>query len=273
MIYLICALPCEARPLIEYYGMQAAPETGPFRCYASQNNDLILTLSGIGRINAAAATAWTQGRFNALQSDAWLNVGMAGHRHLYIGSAALCHKIEDSGNGQSWFPQIVFEHNCPTAPLLTLDKPSIDYADSLFDMEASGFYATACKTSSMELVQALKIVSDNHASPVLWPDRQRVENLVNGQLPLINDIIEKMLALSCELASLAAPPACYDFCLQHWHFSRYEQHQLWRLLNRWQVLFPETSPIDDRKNFKRGKDLIRFLDTQLNRLPFTYLQS
>ena len=46
--------------------------------------------------------------------------------------------------------------------LVTLDQPDPSYKQrGIMDMEASGFFSTACRFGSAELIQVLKVISDN----------------------------------------------------------------------------------------------------------------
>src|SRR3989304_3879721 len=105
MMHLICALLCEARPLIDCHDLRHIPQADLFQCYARRDGSMTLTVSGPGKTNTAAAVSYTHTLFNSLPGDAWLNIGIAGHRALAIGTPILAHRIEDAGSGQCWYPQ------------------------------------------------------------------------------------------------------------------------------------------------------------------------
>ncbi len=130
MIFIVTALDCEARPLIQHYKMRRCQQFKPFPLY--QGDNISLVVSGIGATNAMLATATLAG-MNAGQSVdshtgmpmthprqpnrsvnstpnpiiarvpgsqipevAWLNIGIGGHQHYAIGSAFLAHKVTNS---------------------------------------------------------------------------------------------------------------------------------------------------------------------------------
>ena len=81
----------------------------------------------------------------------------------------------------------------------TLDQPNFDYVrDSAFDMEASGFYATAVRFSRAELVQCLKVISDNRDSPGHGIDASTVRRLIGGKLDLLEALIEGLSVLASQ---------------------------------------------------------------------------
>ena len=272
MIHLICALPCEARPLIDCHDLRHVPRADLCKCYAGKDGGMTLTVSGPGKINAAAAVCYTQTSFNSLPSDAWLNVGIAGHRALAIGQPALAHRIEDAGSSQCWYPQFVFAPPCRTQGLLTLDRPSTDYDEVMIDMEAAGFCATASRCGTAELIHVLKVISDNAAHPAGKPDAGIISGLIQEQLPCINNIIESLRALSAELANIQQPPPAYSDCVARWHFTEYERNVLLRLLQRWQLLCPDRHPLADSSRIKKGKELNQYLEKELNRVTISFAE-
>ena len=272
MIHLICALSCEARPLIDFHELRHLPRCGLFKCYAGRNGDITLTVSGTGKINAAAAVCHAHLLFNTLPSDAWLNIGVAGHRSLAIGEPVLAHRIEDAGSGRCWYPQFAGTPPCRTSNLRTLDRPSTDYEEALLDMEAAGFYATASRCGTAELIHVFKIISDNAAQPAVTPDEKFVSGLIAGQLNPVNTFLESLRSLSAELAGMQSYPSSFKECLERWHFTEYEQNMLLRLLHRWQLLCPDLHPLADTGQVRKGKDLIRLLEKKLGQVTISYTE-
>jgi hypothetical protein len=229
-----------------------------------------LTVSGPGKTNAAAAISYTHTLFNGLACDAWLNIGIAGQHTLAIGTAVLAHRIEDAGSGQCWYPQLVFEPPCPTLNLRTLDRPSTDYDEDVIDMEAAGFYSMASRCGTAELIHVLKIISDNAAQPAGKPDARFFTGLIENRLPCINNFIASLQSLSGELAAIQQPPPLFNDCLERWHFTEYERNVLLRLLQRWQLLCPDHHPLADSMQFRKGKELIRYLGKELGRVVISF---
>jgi adenosylhomocysteine nucleosidase len=270
MIRIICALRCEAESLINYYRMRCVTKSKIYNCYTSPDADITVTISGIGKDKAAAATYYTSEYFHALKSDAWLNIGIAGHKSLEIGRAVLAHKVIDMTSDARWYPQVIFDVPCLTFPLKTLDKPSCDYEEFLFDMEAAGFYKSASCISTCELIHVLKIISDNQDQPARRTDKTVVSDLVANQMNTVNSIIDSLQELSRELAAINLPSSEYITCLERWHFSQYERTVLQKLLKRWQVLFPGVPVLEHTKSIPNGRNFIRYLQVQLQNASIQY---
>ena len=210
MIHFICALKCEAKPLIAHYQLQHLTKTGTLSIYMDKDHNFSLTLTGPGKINAAAGTGYVHGLLSTLKSDGWLNIGVAGHQTITIGKAVLAHRIQDNTSDNVWYPQLVFHAPCLTAELKTLDKPSTNYVDHMFDLEAAGFYATASRFASSELIHSLKIISDNAEHPTEKLEEKFVEQLITKQIPIIDMLVNEIRTLSTELEAIQQSPPYYE---------------------------------------------------------------
>ncbi len=239
VIHLICALPCEARPLICHYGLEPVPSSG---FPAWRRAGLTLTLSGIGKMAAAAAVAHS--RTLVLEAAdsvrGWLNVGVAGHAQLPRGEAALMHQVTEQSSGRSWYPRLVFTPPCPEQALVTVDQPTHDYpSQALCDMEGAGFLDAAQRYSPPELTHCLKIVSDRPGQP-LEPRRDagRVSDWIGARLALIDALLETLSSLQMELEQHRRAPPGWEQLRRQRHFSASQQVQLRRLLRQWAQLLP-----------------------------------
>ena len=265
MICLVVALNCEAKPLIAHYGLKPANHVQGFRVF--QNQDTALIVSGPGRTAAAAATAYLQGSLGAGRHRTWVNVGIGGHRDHKAGDLFLAHKITDAATDQSWYPPVVIAPPCETAAVRTVDVPELNYRqDGIYEMEAAGFYPIACRFSTAELVQSVKVISDNPESPADRLTAKQVEQLIAAQLPAILSIIHQTERLGRELAALEQAPRHYQTLLQRWRFTESERHLLRQLLQRYQLLYPDDDGWPDR-NFSRGKDVLRWLENRIRACP------
>ena len=111
MLCLVVALAAEARPLLAPHRLQGV-NGHPYRICAGEQTHLIV--SGIGKVAAAAATAYLR----ALIGDtpaAWLNIGIAGHGSQAVGTPLLAHKVVDAASGKPFYP--TFTAPRPVAPL------------------------------------------------------------------------------------------------------------------------------------------------------------
>jgi len=270
MIHFICALKCEARSLIAHYRLKHCSDSGSFPLYISPDKQISLTISGIGKINAAAATAFTHAFLHTEKQDIWLNVGIGGPTELEIGEVTLAHKIIDQANQCVWFPQIIFSPPCPSVELLSCDQPATDYTDSLFEMEAAGFYATACRFATSELIHVIKIISDNQQQPAEKMSESFVAELVKGKLAVIDQIAESLSLLANHLDNAIEAPEYYEQILEQWRFTHAERALLKSCLNRWQVLCPDENPIKVIDSALHGKEVICQITNILDSYPVRF---
>jgi nucleoside phosphorylase len=194
-VHLIAALPAEVKPLISRFNLERVQPDRVFPVY--RNRHLSLVVSGVGKVNAAAASAFLYALNGFPNGAVWINLGIAGHKDLPLGDAVLAHRITDAASGRQWHPPLAIHAPCKTVGLETLDEPNFDYPrDSAFDMEASGFYATAVRFSRAELVQCLKVISDNGDSPGHGIDAATVRRLIGAKLALLEALIVGLGALT-----------------------------------------------------------------------------
>ncbi len=270
MIHFICALKCEARPLIAHYQLKYSADSKSFPLYISPDKQISLTISGVGKINAAAATAFTHAFLQSEKQDIWLNVGIAGHRDMEIGEISLGHKIIDQANQYAWYPQIIISLPCPSVEILSCDQPTTDYTDSLFEMEAAGFYATACRFSTSELIHVIKIISDNQQHPAKEMSESFVAELVKNKLTVIDQIIKSLGLLAQDLESPTGTPNYYDLIVQQWRFTHAERTLLKSCLNRWHILCPDENPMKEIDKSLHAKQVIYQITNKLDAYPIRF---
>ncbi len=270
MIHFICALKCEARSLIAHYRLKHSTDSDSFPLYISPDKQISLTISGVGKINAAAATAFTHAFLHTEKQDIWLNVGIAGHKALAIGEITLAHKIVDQANNYAWYPQIIFSPPCPSVEILSCDEPATDYTDSLFEMEAAGFYATACRFASSELIHVIKIISDNQQQPAEIMSESFVAGLVKEKLTVIDQIAESLNLLANEIDSSNETPDYYEQIIEQWRFTYAEKSILKSCLNRWHVLCPDENPMEEIDKSLHGKEVIYQITNKLDAFPISF---
>jgi adenosylhomocysteine nucleosidase len=275
MVHFICALKCEAKSLIAHYRLKKCAESESFPLFISQNTQTSLTISGIGNINTAAATAFTHAFLQTGKSDIWLNIGIAGHIDLDIGEITLAHKIIDQSNQHTWYPQILFSPPCLSMEILSSDKPVTDYDSSVplepvFEMEAAGFYATACRFATSELIHVIKIISDNQQHPVDKISESFVDNLVKNKLSNIGQILESLCLLANDLESSNETPNYYDQIIEQWRFTHAERNMLKTCLDRWHVLCPDENPMEELEGTSRSKDVIHQITDKLDQVTICF---
>jgi len=264
-IFIYAALPCEAKPLVEHFGLKKATAIQPFAVYFNQ--DICLTVTGLGKSAMAAGVAYTMALFATVEHPVLVNIGIAGHKHHAVGSLFLIDKITDVDSKKSYYPPLVFTPPCRTACIQTVSRPQLVYdLQHLCDMEASAFYETAVRFSSGELIHCLKVISDNESSPAENIQPKQVVQLIAAHVATI----ETLLAELSRLASLITvpEPKLFEQLIQRYHFTVSEQGQLKNRLSRWAILADTPDPEFDEHRFRKGKEVLYWLDQQISEIEF-----
>ncbi|WP_133512903.1 hypothetical protein [Candidatus Thiosymbion oneisti] len=189
VINLVVALPAEAKPVISRFGLARVQADLGFPLY--RHGRIALVVTGPGKPAAVTGTDLLATLGNSSQAAIWVNLGVAGHAERQVGEVLLARSITDAGSGHVRHPILPQERPCPADDLLTLDRPDLGYRHKgMVDMEASGFFPTACRYASTELVQVLKVVSDNRKTTARGLSAKQVHLLMGGAL----DILETLLA-------------------------------------------------------------------------------
>jgi hypothetical protein len=267
MINIVTAFPGEARPLIDFLGLTDKDTRGPGTLY--RNGNCRLVVSGGGKDRAAAATAWLQGTGPLKGNAAWLNVGIAGHASRPVGDGALAHRITDHGTGQSWYPPQVHGLTLATDNLVTVDRPETAYPEhGYYDMEATGFYPVACRSTTAELVQCYKVVSDNRDNPVAGVTPKLAEALITNRLADIARLVTALDKLSDVVIGRRVPEDRIAWFTSRWRFTVSQQHQLEKLLARWDALLPEQPPwCGELQTRHQARQVLHWLEQRIKAVP------
>lgn len=268
-VVFVCAFAAEARPLIERYRLRGVESRSPWPLYReNESGDYALIVGGMGRLSTAAAVSYAACAWSAAANTVWVNVGVAGHATLELGTPRLCHRVR--GPRGSWYPPRVFDSAIPGAPLLTGDEPVTDYPDdTLVDMEGSAFIETAWRFSSAELVQLIKIVADNRSRPAGKPDPVAATRWIADALPEVEPIVDSLRELAEEIAY--EPRFDIEPFLAHWHFSSTRTHELRELLRRWQALAIEEHPWTVVQGATEAADAMDRLRARLQASRLTFI--
>jgi len=212
MLMIHTALHAEALALINYYKLKRQLNIKPYACYAGDG--VFLIESGIGKIHTASAIAWANATIAAI-SPVWVNIGMAGHSERAIGSCLLARCIKDKRSDQRAclhpLPTSISDSEDPlpasipdSEDLLTLDEPEDSYpAGSMVDMEGSAFVSVANRFTSPELIQSIKVISDNTQNPAQRLKTGEVETLFVPHLDIIDQTFQQLSSLRDRLISQA----------------------------------------------------------------------
>ena len=190
MIHFIVATTSEARPLIDFFKLKKKNSISNFIFF--DNDEISLTISGIGKINAAMSVTHTYYEFNKIKNNVWVNFGIAGHISHNIGKIFLINKIIDKETNYKYFPHIIKNCNLEQKSCITYGEQNFFYNDDLSDMEASGFFMAADKYSTKELIHSIKIISDNEEEKIDFSDKKKLYDIIKPNEKMITSYIENI---------------------------------------------------------------------------------
>jgi len=253
MIGIVCALKCEAESLIRYFSLKPYPQKTAFPVYCDQN--MFLIVSGIGKTQAAAATAYLH---VLCDCRGWLNVGVGGHRDRAIGEGFFAHQVHDLESGRAYYPTFGWKLREKTTSVVTVDRVENRFEhEGIYDMEAAGFCCAAFRFSNAELIHSFKVISDNRKSAPTR-DHHLIRTLIHSHIDSIESAIQKLVVLVNDLSDYSEGFATF---LGKWHFTTTQQHQLKRLLQRWEACYPNKNVWDSSlQQCRNGKEVIQYLD-------------
>jgi nucleoside phosphorylase len=245
---------------------------GMFRIYRSES--MALVISGVGKSLSAAATGYLCGSSDGWRNAPWINVGVAGHRNVDVGELIVANKIVDQSTAHSWYPpQLV--SNVVNSTLITVDEPEETYPErAAYDMEAAGFFPAATRCSSGELVQSIKVISDNPHQSIASLNARSIKQLITKNVSKIEQFINRLSELSTEIKVLPHHGSLPESWANRWSFSVTQSHRLRRLLQRWGALIGDAETLDAALSAcKDGAAVLTALEERLNAEKPTYGRS
>jgi len=265
---IVVALDCEARALIDYYKLVKLGNSSQFNIYANADRSIHLIVSGIGKVNVAAATGYIHAYTGARSYNCFLNVGIAGDETKALSELFVIHKITDQSSQQSWYPCLPKKLDLPSAAIVTIDKVQTDYPQScLVDMEASAFFQAATHFVTQEQVQIVKFISDNVTTGKEHINKSIVKQWCSDNIANIDKVVSALIDLSQQEAQIQSPDL--QRYLEKWHFTQYQQHQLREYLRRWEVLCEEPA-IAFLKQETSAKTVLQALQNRLQTIEYSW---
>ncbi len=270
----IVALPAEARPLVEHYRLK--PQNNlPYRFY--RNDSIALVETGLGKLNAAAASSAALCTLLATQGRApvCINVGLAGSDNP-IGSLMRAHRVTDADTQQKWYPQQTWSTSrtntaVASIDLYTVSRPDNRYqSDKAFDMEASGVMSSATKYTTLEFVQCLKIVSDNPQSAIANINKEMASELIDKNTQTIAHCAEQLATLNSTLPDNSALDATLHIISTHYKPSSTHKAQLSNLLQRYQTLKSSLPQEHELLSHDNTRALLQSMQSILDQHKNTY---
>ncbi len=272
MLNIITAFHVEAQPLIEYFQLKKLVEHNVFETYRNDEQSISLTISGLGKLNASAAVIYSASLKPISKNDCWINIGIAGHPSIEIGTAILANKVIDESSHQNWYPQIVFDTDIIKAPLTTVDEPTANYpSGSAVDMEASGFLSSASRISTTELIHCLKIISDNKSCSFKSLNKQKIKAMIQDNIHCVTDILSKLENLTTDAQDSKIIMDIYQALIDPIHFTHSEKNKLKKILHKWNALMPDAMPdLNYCIGLKNANKILNYLSENLNKHPVSF---
>lgn len=229
MLIWVCALHCEAKPIIDFYRLKKSHDDNAFDIYIG--DQMLCVISGIGKVASASACGWVAARFEAGTPIAWINLGIGGAANRELGEACLINQIIDADSDARYYPAPLKTTGLTQATCLTLSHSSDDYhPEFLFDQEASGFIYSALRFSTCELTQCVKVISDNSRSKT-GKNRQEVSDLIHQQINHLDHLATHLQTVLDELEIHSIPVSFWQDTLDSTHFSQTQKKRLRNLLS------------------------------------------
>ena len=266
MLHFVIATYIEALPIIKYYKLKQINKISPFNIFVNKNSDISLIISGIGKVASSSAVSFLYCLFKQKKDSIWINLGIAGYGKAKIGEIFLINKISDHITKKNYYPSIVFENEIPTLGCQTYEIPNFNYTSKLHDMELTGFFETATKFSSNELVQSLKVVSDNKENKINKNDKKFISNLISKKINTIDLLTRKLKEISYSNDKDDINPKVindFTYLTKSFHFSEYQKIELKKNLKKWYVLYKEDSAINYTKYMKNASIILKKIKERL----------
>jgi len=201
MTLIVVALFCEAKPMIQYFGLSKGPDSTRFPVYS--NADLKLIVSGTGLIKSAVALTYLLTRYPGSRATTAINIGICGSvsRNMDIGTPILFNKIVGYDTGKAFYPDMLLNHGFLEGTLHSFSRPvsaeNLGNAEVRFvDMEAAGFMEAAAVFLPPHNIYCLKFVSDyldrkklepGFVSELIQKNLDGIENLIASTRSLCKD--------------------------------------------------------------------------------------
>jgi hypothetical protein len=151
--------------------------------------------------------------------------------------------LTDAASGARLHPTRLDGPALEAVEVKTVDRPEADFdSEAAYDMEAYGFAATAIRFSTSELVQSIKIVSDNRKTTTAQWTASSVRDLIEPRIDVVARAAERFREIAADLAPVrrerAESLALVAAYRRRFHFTTSEGRRLRRLLQRWAALEP-----------------------------------
>ena len=263
-VRLVLALKEEAQIILDHFKLKAVKEKTIYPIYKNKEETHWLIISGIGRSNAAASTAYLYLYSKAPKYTSWINIGIAGSDKGNYGDLYLVDKISNHQKKKNTYPLTMPKTTLPKMHLFTSDIPVSDYSTyELIDMEGSAFFDIASKLSSKEFICLMKVVSDGPKNNIKEITKSRIRNLIEENLFKIIEVISYYERLSEKELQIVEKPKLFYEIKSKWHFSATQSYKLETLLRRIEIFCNKKDIEKTIKNCETSNSVINVLNTKI----------
>ncbi len=182
MLIWVCALRCEAKPVIDFYRLKKSRQQQNHILYQGEHCSCIV--SGMGKENMSDAIDWGVSLFSQPAELFWINLGIAGHINWPPGTPVFVTEATWEQTDRI-VPTPPNNQPFPGKAVISLPGERTDYdRHALFDMEGHAFFKAASRFSPLANCQSLKVISDNEQ---VLPNRNksRISRLIAVNIPTI----------------------------------------------------------------------------------------
>ncbi len=195
ILTIIAALNCEAKPWIDFYGLKKTTDK-PFSFYSKEGVNIEIVITGIGSLAMSTAVGWVAGSVDSTIRRVWLNIGIAGHERRSIGEIVRVHAYIDGADLRHYYSPLIAKWVGDSDALMSVNAPTSDYPDgAMVDMEGVAFYLAASLFSSGELIESVKVISDNQQNSVEGLNASKITQLMQPHVSQLNQFTDNLLAL------------------------------------------------------------------------------
>ena len=266
MVFVFMALYPEAKPMIKRLGLRKRTDRTRFQEFVSENSEVILAITGVGPVAAAAAVAAVLTEYDAGPGDQLLSVGTAAALHGGTG-IFLLNKLLDQNSDRTFYPDMLIKTDLREASGITgsavLSQRAAAFmavAADLYDMESAAVYQAGNLFLGPHQMNFIRVVSDGGVeakdrdrvvsdgdieteTEMIKPEATeaaasyvsdmaaRVNAVINSHVEEISDYVEKLLILSEKEKNRGgisdkSSEGLVDKIIEDGHFSKVMQDQL-----------------------------------------------
>lgn len=186
MLFIFSALYPEVQELIQGKKLKRREHSGRLSQFINEEKSILLTLTGVGEVPAAASVAAVLSRENAGKRDMLLSLGscalLRNSDTLREGSYVLLNSLKNQNSGRRFYPDIPYHSDFPEGSCLSGSRIISTEGEreearregyDFYDMEAAAIYEAGNLFLGPEQLCFLRLISDRGEGASVSPKRIR----------------------------------------------------------------------------------------------------